>query len=67
MQTPPQKRDFLISARKDRGLKQSDIARITGINPGHYANIEIGKRNPSVNLAKKISKILDLNWIDFFD
>lgn len=67
MQIPPQKRDFLISARKNKGFTQFEIAQIVDINTASYCNIETGKRNPSVKLAKKISELLDLNWMDFFE
>lgn len=66
MKTSPIKRSFLVTARKKLNFKQRDVAERSGIDTGHYANIELGKRNPSVKLAKQLGKILDVDWTLFF-
>jgi len=59
-------RKFLKEARKSKGLKQKDVADAVGISCAAYSNIEIGKRDPSVKLAKKIALLLGLDWTEFF-
>ncbi len=44
-------RHWLIEIRGKRS--QQSVADKIGISRGAYANIELGKRNPSVQLAKK--------------
>lgn len=66
MKATPQKRDFLIYARKNKGFTQFEIAKEVSIDAASYCNIETGKRNPSVKLAKQLGKILDVDWTLFF-
>ncbi|NPC91183.1 helix-turn-helix transcriptional regulator [Bacillus sp. WMMC1349] len=58
-------RKWLIEHRGKRS--QETIAKKTGISRGAYANIELGKRNPSVQVAKRIARELNFNWTIFFD
>lgn len=58
-------REWLQKKRGD--LTQEQVARTIGISRGAYANIENGKRDPSVSTAKKIAAVLDFEWQYFFD
>lgn len=57
----------LVKARTAKGMTQQELAKALGITRAAYTNIENGKRKPSVKIAKKLSVILDLNWVAFFD
>lgn len=48
-----ERRDFL-------NLTQKDIAEISGITFKSISEIELGKRNPSVNTLNKILEVLGL-------
>ncbi len=61
------KRENLIKKRKSKNIVVVDMAKMVGITPGAYTNIELGKRNPSVKIAKRIAEVLDMNWTDLFE
>lgn len=58
-------RHWLIELRGNRS--QESTAKSIGITRGAYANIELGKRNPSVTLAKRIGDTLNFDWTLFFE
>lgn len=60
---------LLISKRKQLGLTQQDVVELTGsiITRQYYGMIEKGERRPSVDVAKKIAEVLDIDWTIFFD
>lgn len=60
---------LLISKREQLGLTHQDIATKSGasITRQYYGMIERGERRPSVDVAKKISNILDIDWTIFFN
>lgn len=60
-----EQRNWLINLRGR--LTQEKVAFLSGISRGSYSNIETGKRDPSVSMAKKIAKALGFNWQLFFD
>lgn len=60
------KREWLIEARKARGLTTYSAAERIGIPQSTYAQIETGRRNPSISLAKKIANSLLFDWTVFF-
>lgn len=49
------------NARIKKGLNQSDLARILGVHPETIRGIERGRRTPSLKLALKLSKILNIS------
>jgi transcriptional regulator with XRE-family HTH domain len=59
-------RDWLKAIRERRGLTQRAVAELAGISQPAYHNIEAGKRNPSINTAKAIAKVLKFKWTRFF-
>ena len=47
----------LKQLRIDNDLFQKDIANLLDISTSHYSAIERGKRNPTLNLAKKTADL----------
>lgn len=58
-------RKWLIELRGR--LTQEQVSSLAGVSRGAYSNIELGKRSPSVSMAKKIAKALNFDWKIFFD
>ena len=50
----------IFQARKARGLKQSDVAKIAGIGKNAISEIENGKGNPTIETLIKIFKVVGL-------
>ena len=59
-------RCWLKEARQARRLTTYEVAEKTQISQTHYSDIENGKRNPSVRMAKKIAAVLLFDWTVFF-
>lgn len=55
-------RDWLLNARKERGLTQLDIAKKLDISEAYFNYIENGERQKKMDiaLASKLSMILDI-------
>lgn len=60
-------RIWLSEKRNNLGLTQEEVASLAGIARTTYAMIEQDNRKPSVPVAKKIAKVLELNWTIFFE
>lgn len=60
-------REVLRNARREKGLSILKTAQAVGISYSGYCNIELGKRNPSVPVAKRIANVLDIKWTDLFE
>lgn len=56
----PQKREWLKDLRAKKNLKVREIAAIFGISYQHYSDIENGRRNPSIELSKLMSKFFNV-------
>jgi transcriptional regulator with XRE-family HTH domain len=52
--------------RKYRRLTQVELAAISGLSQGAIAQIEAGKRNPSVETARKFANALNCDIDDLF-
>ncbi len=59
-------RAFLKEAREQSGLTMKALSDIVRISEGAYCNIERGKRTPSVPVAKRIAKVLNIDWTLFY-
>ncbi len=57
---------WLVQRRNELGMTQEDLAKLTGVNRSYIAMIEKGTRNPSVSVAKQISKHINVEWVNFF-
>ncbi|HDR4520626.1 TPA: helix-turn-helix transcriptional regulator [Bacillus cereus] len=53
------------SARKNKGLKQREVAENLGITRSYYAAIERKSRVPSLKVALAISELLNID-VKFF-
>ncbi|PEM77651.1 transcriptional regulator [Bacillus toyonensis] len=60
------KREWLIKLRKDKGLKQLEIAKTLDISSNYYCEIEKGKKNPRWNIAMRIAEFFDVSVDNFF-
>lgn len=60
-------RTYLNNARKRKKYTHEYVADQSGITRQYYGMIENGERNPSVSIAKRIGKVLDLEWTIFFE
>lgn len=61
------KRNWLKQLRDEKGLKTREIAPLLGISFQHYNDIETGRRNPSVELSKKMAEFFNAPLIKFFE
>ena len=46
--------------RKERGIRQEDFAKEMGVSRQTISSLENGRYNPSIMLAYKIAKYLDM-------
>jgi putative transcriptional regulator len=60
-------RQWLKELRQRSNLTQEQLAKMVGISRTMITEIENGKANPSVKVAKKIAAVLGFNWTRFFD
>lgn len=57
--------NIIQKARKEKGLKQSQLAEKIGISEKHLSKIETGKNYPALDNFLKIIEVLDLSLSDF--
>lgn len=53
--------------REAAKLTQEQLAQKVDVKRTTISNIECGIAKPSVDLAKKLGKILNFNWTDFYN
>ncbi len=51
----------LRKAREDRGLSQSELARLTGLQPSAIAHFEAGRRKPSFENVRALAVALEVS------
>lgn len=56
---------IIKNARKEQGLRQSELAEKAGISEKHLSKIETGKNYPALDNFFKIAEILKLSFKDF--
>lgn len=54
-------------ARKKKGWTQEQLAALVGIARSTYTNIETGAKTPSVPVAQRIGKMLDVPWASIYE
>jgi transcriptional regulator with XRE-family HTH domain len=59
-------RDWLRSRRLELKLSEKEVANAVGIKQAPYHRIETGESNPKVENAKKIAKLLGVDWQLFY-
>lgn len=60
------KREWLVKARKGKGVSQAKVARAIGVAPVTYGRYEAGDRTPSPNIATAIGAVLNVPREKFF-
>ena len=53
--------------RKQRGIRQEDLAQALGVSRQTVISLEKGKYNPSLSLAFKLARYFGLSIEDIFD
>ncbi len=59
-------RDAMIEAREKKHLSKSDLARSIEKSPSFICDIEAKRKNPSLETAISISKVLDISLDKIF-
>lgn len=53
--------------REQLGISQKELAEKCGITQSHLCDIEQGRNKPSIDVAVKIAKVLNIRSIKFFE
>ena len=59
--------NHLEELRKQRGIRQEDLAQALGVSRQTVISLEKGKYNPSLSLAFKLARYFNLSIEDVFD
>ena len=59
--------NHLEELRKQRGIRQEDLAQALGVSRQTVISLEKGKYNPSLVLAFKLARYFNLSIEDIFD
>ena len=59
--------NHLEELRKQRGIRQEDLAQALGVSRQTVISLEKGKYNPSLSLAFKLARYFGLSIGDIFD
>lgn len=59
--------NHLEELRKQRGIRQEDLAQALGVSRQTVISLEKGKYNPSLSLAFKLAHYFGLSIEDIFD
>ena len=60
-------REWLIAQRKNMALTQMAVAEMAGISRAYYAQLESDQRDPSIKVAIKLARLLELEWTSFYE
>ena len=52
--------------RKEKGIRQEELAKIMGVSRQTISSLETGKYNPSIFLAYKIAKYFEMTIEEVF-
>lgn len=53
--------------REALGISQKELAEKCGITQSHLCDIEQGRNKPSIDVAVKMAKVLNIESIKFFE
>jgi putative transcriptional regulator len=59
-------KNYLEKLRKERGIKQEELADVLEVSRQTISSLEKGRYNPSIQLAFKIARYFDLKIEDIF-
>lgn len=54
-------------ARQAKGFSQGDIGDMFGFTRQYYQQIEVGTKRPSIEMAKTLGELLDIEWTTFYE
>lgn len=57
---------WFTELRKSRGFTQKALADRAGISQPSLANIESGKTKPRISTARRLAKVLKIDWKTFY-
>ena len=57
---------MMARLRKEKKLTQAELAQELNVSQRMVAACEAGERRPSVDLARRISSLLGMEWTEFF-
>ena len=57
----------LKKLRTAKGMTQEQVASECGVQRTTITMIELGENKPSVELAKKLGEIFEIDWKGFFE
>ena len=60
-------RTWLKDIRAKKELTQQEVANAANVDVTMISKIELGERQPSVKVAKKIAAVLGFDWTRFYD
>lgn len=60
-------RDWLIAARKKKGVSQKTVSKYACIKQPTYCEYEHGISTPTPAIAKKVAEFLGFNWTHFYE
>ena len=59
-------KNYLEKLRKERGIKQEELAEVLEVSRQTISSLEKGRYNPSIQLAFKISRYFNLTIEEIF-
>ncbi len=59
--------EMIKSERESRGLKQEEMAHKIGEKESVIHHLETGRMEPSIDLARKVEKFLDIELVDEYE
>ena len=57
----------LKEIRENAGLSSRELSRLIGIKEARYGHYENERRELPVSIAKKIGKVLKINWWEIYE
>ena len=57
----------LKKRRIAKGLTQKNLAKMAGVQQCQISKIERGLSSPRLKTAKRIAKVLDVNWTEIYE
>ena len=59
--------EYLVSLRKDKNIRQEELARLSGIEQRSLRRIELGVVSVTFFSLRRLLKALDEDWTEFWD
>lgn len=57
---------LIVRLRKERNQTQEDLAWVIETSPKYMSDVELGKRNVSLNFADRVAQAFDMSLYDLF-